>query len=552
MKNEQLLDAIGNIDDKLLIEAETKHSSRSRLTRRIFLAAAAVCALTVTVAATTGLFSRPIQDSEIVTDETVAPFSMDAEGNIIPQGVSGLKIIMDVDMNPDAPKVIEELYVLNPGEQWKWSGGGGASSEYMLYVTQNIWRQEGKAGDLRLEQSVAAYYTEGTYGEKCVDTLPGLTKYTGVTQQIVTIGGIQAVKVTIPALPDYTGTDYCTGGETRIYWTDGDYLLHLDYPHWMTDADAEALLSTLKKEVYVPPLPADYGRINPQSIADRLPDLSIGTENGTNCANNTMCLGYFAYDNGDIYCADSNGRIYRYNIATGESVECILTDEMAAPKQLFVTDRYILYTNKWMDLYALPKDGSNEEPVYQGILSSRVYAEGSTLYTPDAMLDLYTGEIQQWPVELLNYHVDEDFMYAITADDTYTVLKAPKGTMDFETIDVGVRPIQILAHGDDLYMAEMGTYEIIRFRDGKTTRLPVRALEYQILDGKLIYRDEDSRGTFLKSYDLETGEIETLCEKAFSFSVLNDQYICVFCAKGQERYYTIIDTLNGTTTRFEP
>lgn len=549
MKNEQLLDAIGSIDEQLLMEAETKPKNTSRLTRRILLAAAVICTLTVTVAAVTGLFSRPIRDSDIITDETVAPFSMDAEGNIIMQGVGGLKITMEVEVDPDAPRSLEEMYVLTPGARWTWSGGGSSGDGYHFYSMENIWRHDEKPGDLRLVQSVAAYYTEGTYGKNCVDTLPGLGKDTGVTKEVVTIGGMEVLKVTIPPLPDYTGTDYCTGGETRLYWTDGDYFMHLDYPYWMTDADAEALLSTLKKEAYVPPLPEDYGKINPKSIADRLPHLSLGMNNGTNCANNTMGLGQFAYDNGDIYCADADGRIYRYTIATGEVAELILSDRTASPKQLMVTDQYILYTNKWTDLYALGKDGIGEKPVYQGVYSTYLYAEGSTLYTLDGILNLDTGYMQQWPKALIQYYVDDAYIYGL---DTNTVLRAPKGTMDFESIDVGMQAINILVHGEDIYLTEAGTQNVYRFRDGQKEKLPFQSAEYQILGDTLYFRTSGKGGSFLNTYDLQTGEIETLCDKAASFSILNEQYICVFNAKGQERYYTLIDTLNGTTTRFEP
>ena len=551
MKKEDLLDAIGGIDEALLAEAERKTGGRKTLRYMIWIAAI-ICVLAVTVAAT-GVLSRPITGSEIVPDETVFPFQMDAEGNILTEGEKGLKVTMEVEVNPDAPQWLEALYALQPGAQWEYAGGSSSGSQYYLSTMETAWKQDGKPGELRLCQSVVDHYINNTYGENCVDTLAKLGEEDGVTAKTMVVGGYEVLCVTIPELPDYTGTDYCTGGETRLYWTDGDYMLHLDYPYWVTDGQAEAMLKSLTVKDFAAPVPEDYGKINPEAIADRLPDLSIGTNNGTTCANNTMGLGYAAYGDGCIYLAGIENGIYRYDLATGKLEEMILANERAVAGQLLVTDSYILYTDLWSDLFALKKDGSAEEPVFQGVGSSHLYAEGTTLYTTDGILDLQTGKIQNWPEGVHSYYVDENYIYA-TKEDKKLFLRAPKGTMDFEEIQLDFYPIKILAHGEDVYMAEGGNaknWTVVRYRNGETLRLPVNAVEYQVLGDKLIYRDENSNGNVLKSYDLTTGVTETLCEKMFTFSVLENRYICVFCAEGQQEWYTLIDTQAATTVRID-
>ncbi|MBR4863436.1 MAG: hypothetical protein IKU07_02570 [Oscillospiraceae bacterium] len=551
MKKEDLLSAIGGIDEALLAEAEGKTGGRGIL-RYVILVAAILCVLAVTVAAT-GIFSRPITGCEIVPDETVFPFRMDAEGNILMEGQSGLKVAMEVEVNPDAPQWLEALYVLEPGARWQYAGGGSSGSQYYLSTVETAWKQDGKPGELRLCQSVVDHYINNTYGENCVDTLEKLGEEDGVTAKTMIIGGYEVLYVTIPALPDYTGTDYCKGGETRLYWTDGDYMLHLDYPYWVTDAQAEAMLKALTVKAFAAPVPEDYGTVNPQSIAQRLPDLSLGRENGTTAANNTMGLGYSAYADGCIYLAGTENSIFRYDLASGSLEELILADPHTLPGHLMVTDQYVLYTNTWSDLYALKKDGTTEKPVFQGVGSAQLYAEGSTLYSSDGILDLQTGKRQNWPEGVQSWYVDENYIYA-TKEDENLFLRAPKGTMDFEEIGLDFYPIKILAQGEDIYMAEGGnakSWTVIRYRDGETQRLPVNAVEYQVMGDKVIYRDESSNGNVLKSYDLTTGMTETLCEGMFTFSILENRYICVFCAQGQRAWYTLIDTWQATTTRIE-
>lgn len=552
MKSHDLLDAIGGIDESLLIEAEAPPATGRKLARRILLAAAVICALTATAAATTGLFSRPIQDSEIVTGETVFPFVMDKEGNIVMEGQSGLKVTMDVDVNPDAPDWIEELYVLEPGDGWSYHGGGSSGSRYFFSTHFTVWRQEDKPGEIRLDQSVVDFYVRDTYGENCVDTLAKLSEKDGVTSKTVIVGGIEALKVSIPALPNYEGTDYCTGGETRLYWTDGNYILHLDYPYWVTDSQAEAMLKSLTVQDYVAPVPEDFGKINPQSIAQRLPDLSIGTDNGTSCANNTAGLGYSAYGDGYIYWVGLENAIYRYELATGQVKKMPFASQRVVGGHIFVTDQYVLYTDVYSDLFAMKKDGSTEEPVFQGLHCSQLYAEGTTLYTSGGILDLYTGDVMHWPEGVHSYYVDDTYIYAVQTGGEFSYLRAPKGTMAFEKIPVGFYPVKVFSYGDSLFFSEGSTWNVIRIRDGKEERLPIYALEYQVLGDLLIYRDEEASGRSLKSYNLETGEVRELCDKVFTFSILEDRYISVFCAEGTESYFTLIDMETGSVTQVDP
>lgn len=558
MKREDLLEAVGGIDETFLLEAEQVTRRKKSGLRRLVLVAAVAAALGITVAAGSGIFSRPITGSDIITDETVAPFDMDAEGNIVLGGVTGQKVTMEAEIDPDAPVYLEEMYYLDLPEKWEYAGGGSGGDGYHLYGLERKWTVAGKPGWLRLHQFTTDNYTRGAYGANCVDTLPKLTADDQVTSEIVTMAGLQVLKVTIPELPWYDegdGAHYCAGGETRLYWTDGRYILQLDYPYWMKDSEAEALLKTLYTERIPTLTPPGYGTVDADKIAMLIPSFGIEEGNtGTTAANNVMGLGHFAYGDGCIYYS-TVGHIYRYDLEAGTTKTYTLSDKMDDPMQLFVTENYICYTDAWSKLVALPKDGSTEIILYEGIGSSYLYADGMTLYTSEGSIDLETGSITPWGEELIAWHMDDEFIYGVEGSGSKFFLRSRKDSLAFEKIELSFSPIKVLADGEDLYFTESGVgerYQLIHYRDGVETRLPIRAVEYQILDGHVIYRDEDEAGRMIKSYDLETGEIKVIHQEGFNFSILEGRYVCLLCADSNgQGYYSILDWQTGQLTELK-
>lgn len=552
MKREQLLEAIGGVSEEMLLESEQRTNRSGATIRRVILVAAAVAALAITAVASAGIFSRPIGEVGLVTDETVAPFEMDTEGNIIMGGVEGQKVTMQVQIDPDAPAYLEELYYLELSERWKDAGGAGSGDTYIYYTWERWWETDGKPGRLRLHQSTTSNYTNGVSGKNVVDMLRGLPSDVELTTQKVTMAGLEMLKLTIPKLPDYDesqGHLYCTGGETRLYWSDGRYLLQLDYPYWVTDEQAEKLLQTLHIEKSFFAYPEDFGTVNAEKIIDLMPYFEIEPGNtGTTVANAVMGLGRFAYGDGGIYYSDM-GHIYHYNLETGVTKTYILSDKMDDPMQMFITENYICYTDSWSKLVAQPKDGSPGTILYEGIHSGYLYADGMTLYSSDGRIDLRTGRITPWDDELIGWYVGDEFIYGVEGSESKSFLRIRKDTMEAERIELSFAPITVLADGEDLYFTETGAgdrYCLVHYRDGVETKLPIRALEYQILDGHVIYRCEDEAGRAIKSYNLETGEIKVLQEGGFNFSILEKRYVCLCCADDQcKDYCTVLDWQTG-------
>lgn len=533
MKREQLLEAIGGISEEMLLESEQNICRPKNTVCCFVLVAAIVAVFAITVVASSGILSRPIGQVGIITDETVAPFEMDTEGNIIMGGVQGQKVTMEVELDPNAPTYLTEIYRLEPSAQWKGVGGSSSGDVYTYYTLEKCWEVEGKPGRLRLHQSTTSNYVNGILGENVVDMLRGLPANTQLTTQKVTLAGLEMLKLTIPELPDYDesqGHLYCAGGETRLYWSDGRYLLQLDYPYWVTDAEVASLLQTLYKENFVPKTPVDYGTVNAEKIAAMAPSFRIETgKTGTTAANSVMGYGKFAYSDGCIYYGDL-GCVYSYCIETGETKKFILSEKYDDPNNLFITENYICYVDKWSKLVALPKGGSPEKVLYEGIHNSYLYADGMKLYASAGCIDLETGSITPWGEELIAWYVDDTYIYGVEGGKSSYFLRSRKDSLDFEKIHLSFCPIKVLADGEDIYFTESGAgerYQLIRYRDGQETRLPIRAVEYQILDGHVIYRCEDEAGQAIKSYNLETGEIKVLQDGGYNFSILEERYVCI-------------------------
>lgn len=526
MKNEQLLDAIGGVDETVLLQSEQAGVGRRFSLGRVALIAATVAALALSATAASGLFSRPITDIDVISGETVAPFSMDANGNILPGGVQGLKITMDVDIDEDAPTYLEEYYLIDLPEPWQSYGMGTPDGRYWLRSWDHIWWQEGRSGQVELTQSLVVNYL----AHNQVDSLLRLSEKDGVTARKCHIAGLEVLKVTIPKLDWYDEGDghlYCAEGETRLYWSDGRYILRLIYPVWVSDAQAEEILSTLRKEPVVLNVPENYGAVNTQALKELVPGLVL--EEGTNTsANIQTAMGRVAYRDGVFYVG-TTGKILSYDTKTGNTRTYHLSNAYADPKYMFVTGDYLGFVSDYDMLQLLPLSKAGQEIVaYEGIDSTYLSTDGKYLYAlGDGLrrIDLTTGNITRLSEEAVCYDVVDGQIYAVPGDGQKYFLHGSTEGDSMEKVDLSFYPIRVIADGEDLYFAAHGPqFGVIRYKDGVETKIPIRSYFFQILDGHIIYLDEESRNT-VKAYDLETGEIQVLQDNVFEFTVADDRYV---------------------------
>lgn len=237
MKREELLEAIGCVEESLLVETEQSVQRPRRSLWRLALVPAVAAMLAISVAAATGLFSQPINDSEIVAGEAESPVAA-VDGSAITDGnIVGYRVCMKVEMDEDPPRIIERTYCLTPPEGW-WAcdsvNGWGVD-------VMTVWFRESYDQILLYQRTLEA--AEVNFGENGVDRLWSMPGDVVLCPQVVTMAGLEMLRLDIPA----EGMNQLVNGngETRLYWSDGEYIMQLCCPSWMSDGEIEELLATL-------------------------------------------------------------------------------------------------------------------------------------------------------------------------------------------------------------------------------------------------------------------------------------------------------------------
>ena len=211
-----------------------------------------------------------------------------------------------------------------------------------------------------------------------------------------------------------------------------------------------------------------------------------------------------------------------------------------------------------------PKDGSEPYSICPGVEATHAYADGEMLYfnnggTMLSRVNLVTFEQTDLMANVFSYYVDENYIYAIENSEEHCFFRSAKDVIAFEKIELSFDPNNIIADGNDLYICEwmneddqeaLGQrYRVNLVREGVTTQLPIYSWFYQVLDGCVLYIERDTY--FLKSYQVATGEVITLAENVFEFTVLEDRYICIVTFNDDPIIYdrqtgekTVLDTHN--------
>ncbi len=535
MKREELLTAVGHVDESLLEESECLQLRPTSPWVKVAVAAAAVMLMSVTALAATKLLSRPVEGGGIVTEGTISPVTF-IGGDIYREPVNGLKVMMETEVDGDAPQYLEELYRLKLSDEWseEFRFGGGNGFEYNEYKT--VWTKSGTSGEVRLLQQVVAGYVNGVNGKNVVDLLHELPMDTAVTSRVVELAGRQLLQVTIPAVELEGIVDqnvlYFRDGETRLYWTDGRYLFQLDYPCWLSSEEVEQMLLTLYAEPLSPEYPQGWGELDIQ----RLQSVGFRDGNGTNSFNISGNATGAAYRNGKFYLGDP-GAIRVYDVKTG-GITVLQTWENSIPVDMLLTENGISFADSWLPRwgrYHMSADGQTVEPMFEGYQLGDMWVSDNALYGIDAernllRIDLETGDKKILAEKVNKYYMDGAYLYVLPEDGAY-FLRAPKEALEFEKIGLSFRPISMAVNGTELYFTVGGEleagqrrYQVVRYSAGVETRLPVYGTRLQIIGGKLLY-DADPNNAIIEMYDLESGQIDLLQKNVFDYFVFEDRYV---------------------------
>lgn len=270
-----------------------------------------------------------------------------------------------------------------------------------------------------------------------------------------------------------------------------------------------------------------------------LTGLLKGADNGSTVDNLSTGMGSFVYSDGSIYCGEP-GYIYQYDTQGNLIKAFALGAEQEIPMYMFATEDAIIYVDSFMGLKVLPKDGAEVENVLADVSMTSVYVDGTQLYTTDGaemltQINLSTGEETQLLENVSAYYIDDTYIYAVQSGEGEFYHRSQKDNIAFEKIALPFTPNKVIADGQDLYFCQWVEedlrdfpnlrYQVNLVRNGKATSLPVYSWFYQVLDGWVIYREEETY--HIKAYNVETGETKMIAENAFEFAVLEGRYICI-------------------------
>ena len=278
-------------------------------------------------------------------------------------------------------------------------------------------------------------------------------------------------------------------------------------------------------------------------------------ENGSTVSNLSTGMGTFVYSDDAIYYG-APGYIYKYDV-NGKLLKTYpLSDRYETPVYMFATEDAIVYVNvmgvtvepedendpgrayNW-GLRIQPKDGTAPQTVYPEISATNAYVDGTMLYNTNGgemltRIDLQTMQKEELLENVSQYFVDDTYIYAVQEGKGKCYFRSLKDEISFEKISLKFDPNKVIADGDTLYICqwieeddrEEGQlpYQVNQVQNGVTTPLPIYTWFYQVLDGCILYRDDNYK---LKSYDLDTGKTETLQKNVFDFSVVGGRYVCI-------------------------
>lgn len=278
MMQEVLLQAIGGLDEAMLAESEESITVKpKRILWRTVVIAATLAMLTIGVAAVGIEFLYPMGTPKInATNIHWKTFRLD-ENNVATEEVinedmvTGVRISMNFPTNEDVPLVLETPYMIHPPEHWVSCGytsgkvtlGDGTQGISQFSVSWEPYADadgviSGSVGEsiddyVIFRQYSAYYYNSEVGGKNYLDSLLGIPSRVTLSSELTTIADIPVLKVTIPAF-DLTEaeslslsikTAYMDAGEVRLYWSDGDSIMSLIYPAWMTDEEIAEILGTI-------------------------------------------------------------------------------------------------------------------------------------------------------------------------------------------------------------------------------------------------------------------------------------------------------------------
>ena len=243
MKQYQLLESIGGVDEKLLEQAETARYSRRMPVFKMLLVAAIIATLSLSVVAAQSLFAD-VDDGEVVSKV----FKINSVNSAYELGEAyeygGYTIRADIDTVKDVPMKLLYPYLPVVPEDWACSGVAHAKydDEYgMMGITWEFER-DGETYEVFYRQESAYFYNKSE--EQHVWDLFQVPEDMTVSGQVEMLGDAKVYRVYLSAT-EKKNTMYQPYGQSLIFWSDGYSIFLLQVPDVMSDAEIFDLMCSL-------------------------------------------------------------------------------------------------------------------------------------------------------------------------------------------------------------------------------------------------------------------------------------------------------------------
>lgn len=235
MTNQQLLEAMGYLEEGYLTRSETeKHPQKRRMN---WAAVAAVVAGLILTACSASYLIASIAGGRIEVS-ALGRVEYDADGNLVGYNSAAYYIYLDVDLGEDAGP-IETYYVPKALDEWVQTFGMRSGDTHIVMVWQNPddITQWAEFNQMSGEQA-AARIRKGIP----IDVIGAPHGY-APTSKVAELGGGSVLLVELAPCSDGI---YSDEGERRIYWTNGTDVFYINCAYETTDEMLEQWVRSLR------------------------------------------------------------------------------------------------------------------------------------------------------------------------------------------------------------------------------------------------------------------------------------------------------------------
>lgn len=242
MKNFELMESIGAVDDELLQECETAQFARKSVAFKVLLVAAIIAMLSITAVAVQQFLFADVSSGELEPAE-FGIYVTDSEWNVEQIGTKpGYLVNATIETYADVPMKLLHPYLPTVPDNWVCSGAGNGKydGEIGVFGIEWTYEQNGEEYKVFYRQESAHFYNARE--AKTVWWLDHLPEEVAVTGRASTIGDAKVYRVEISGSADPNWYNY---DRSLIFWSDGYSIFQLDVPAYYTDEAIFTLMCSL-------------------------------------------------------------------------------------------------------------------------------------------------------------------------------------------------------------------------------------------------------------------------------------------------------------------